>query len=75
MTKEEKISILIENGWSPYEGGTWIKLSWIENRKPYDRMAMSLDDAFSAYAPVEPHPFDKYHQMALEESKNDRTRN
>ena len=72
MTKNEKISILHENGWCEYEGGSWIRESWIEDGKPYDRMAMSLDDAFKSVAP---HPFDKYHQMALEESKNDRARN
>lgn len=54
-----------------YHGNAWIKKSWIEDGRPYDRMTLSLDEAFKK---VEPHPFDKYHQMALEESKNDRAR-
>ena len=73
MTKDEKVSILLANGWLEYHGNTWYnKKEWADAGKPYDRMAMSLDDAFKK---VEPHPFDKYHQKALEESKNDRTRN
>lgn len=71
MTNSEKNSILLANGWLEYYGNTWIKKSWLEDGRPYERMALSLDEAFKK---VEPHPFDKYHQKALEESKNERTR-
>ena len=76
MTNEEKISILLANDWCDYVGDTWIKKSWITNALPYDLMTISLDDAFhDANLSNQPHPFDKYHQIALEELKNDRTRN
>lgn len=36
------------------EGNTWIKKSWIEDGRPYDRMALSLDEAFKTVEQVSP---------------------
>jgi hypothetical protein len=36
---------LLENGWIGYHGNSWIKQEWITDRKPYDRMAMSFEQA------------------------------
>ena len=72
MTDDQKVSILLANGWTDYIGNTWIKKSWIADGNPYDMMWMYLDEAFkSVMLEISPHPFDKYHQKALEESKND----
>jgi hypothetical protein len=43
----EKKKYVKDRGWLEYEGGTWIHTKWIEQRKPYDRMALSLNQAFS----------------------------
>lgn len=37
--------VLLKHGWTQYEGGTWIKVDWITNSLPYDRMAMSKEGA------------------------------
>lgn len=54
MTNSEKITILLANGWVEYHGNTWIKKSWIEDGRPYDRMALSLDEAFKTVEQVSP---------------------
>lgn len=43
---EEMERQLLDTGWVKYEGGTWIKKQWIEEHKPYDRMATSLRHAY-----------------------------
>jgi len=64
MTNESKVSILKENGWLEYYGNTWILKAWVIAGLPYDKMSVSLDEAFKS---VEPHPFDKFHELALKE--------
>jgi hypothetical protein len=39
---------LLDNGWVQYEGDSWIKKEWIDQQKPYDRMATSFDNAISS---------------------------
>jgi hypothetical protein len=39
---------LLYNGWVQYEGDSWIKKEWIDQQKPYDRMATSFDNAISS---------------------------
>ena len=34
-------------GWVEYHGGTWIKKQWIEERKPYEKMAVNLRTAYN----------------------------
>ncbi|MBG89544.1 MAG: hypothetical protein CMO80_21975 [Verrucomicrobiales bacterium] len=43
---EDMEAQLLKTGWVKYEGGTWIKQSWIDNNEPYDRMAVSLRIAY-----------------------------
>jgi DNA polymerase elongation subunit (family B) len=43
LTEEE----LLYNGWIKYEGDSWIKKEWIDQQKPYDRMATSFENAIS----------------------------
>jgi len=43
LTEEE----LLYNGWIKYEGDSWIKKEWVDQQKPYDRMATSFENAIS----------------------------
>jgi hypothetical protein len=38
---------LLRTGWVEYEGGSWIKQEWIDDHKAYDRMAVSLRNAYN----------------------------
>lgn len=38
---------LLDTGWVEYHGGTWIRKEWIEQRKPYEKMAVPINNAYS----------------------------
>lgn len=39
--------VLLDYGeWEQYYGNSWIKIEWIENRLPYDRMAVDIERAY-----------------------------
>lgn len=48
---EYTIELLKKHGWVEYEGGTWIRKEWIENRQPYDRMAVDIQTAIDLTLP------------------------
>lgn len=48
---EEVKEVLESNGWQDYYG-SWVRESWIDENKPYDRMAVPTQEAFTACAPV-----------------------
>lgn len=54
---EEMKQHLVNTGWQEYEGGTWIRKEWVEQGKPYDRMAVAMVNAYSQarWMPVKSH--------------------
>lgn len=54
VSREQMESHVKKTGWIEY-AGKWIKRAWINQRKPYERMVVSLTDAYgkSRWEPVE----------------------
>jgi hypothetical protein len=48
---DEVKEILNRNGWKEYYG-SWVRQAWIDDAKPYDRMALPTEGAYKACQPV-----------------------
>lgn len=47
VSDDRKREVLKEYGWSEfYDSNSWIHESWVDQRKPYDRMAMPMNVAY-----------------------------